>query len=272
MACHGIHSCTWTNRFVAFIDVLGFSDLVHQNDHASVARLYQTLTAYVQLVLTRGLYNVVENGDGEQRAIPDLSQANANLLIISDSIVIYSHTVTMKGFIDVLAAMRGAISSGFYVGLPMRGAMTVGPCTVFEEHLHTGVAVNTQSIVGRALVDAYQLERCQEWSGAIVSDDAIAHYEALARENRHVPDLATIEYLREKHVIARYDVPYKHTATAPGRVWSVAWPWANRDRPSEALIRRAFAMHNKNPPADAKVANTLAYLDAMRPMIKYSDY
>src|SRR5580704_4957903 len=102
------------DRFVAFLDVLGFSDLVRQVKHDQLMRIHENLLVPIsQASLTRGKHRVVPVAGGGQIAVPDLSNAVANLLIVSDSIVVYSNADGMKDFIDVLAVMRNLLLSGF---------------------------------------------------------------------------------------------------------------------------------------------------------------
>jgi hypothetical protein len=254
-------------RFVAFLDVLGFSDFVRHSDHEDVLSVYQNLLLMVaHMTVTGGKYRHIDDGT-HKGIMADLEQARANLLIVSDSIVVYSNAAGMKDFINVLLVTYKMLSLGFFVGLPLRGAMTTGPLSVIQHRGPPPAEVVTQSLVGRCLVDAFALEHPQQWSGALVSDEAIDVYRHLVDEHRDVPDLATIDYLVDTHLLARYAVPWETRDGAVTReAWTIAWPWAEPTRPSDNVVRNAFGQHNKNATlATRKIENTLRYLNEIRP-------
>jgi hypothetical protein len=253
-----------TDRYVAFIDVLGFSDFVRRSDPALIERLYRTFENVAQMALTHGKYILVDRGDGEQVAVPDFSHAAANMMIVSDSIILDSDRADMKGFIDVAVVLQRLLCHAFYVGLPLRAAMTVGPLAVIDRRQKASVSVATQSLVGLALVDAYEFEIQQDWSGGVISDRAVSSYQDIVTANQPNPDLATLEYLIETRFLGRHSIPLKNGSSHQG--WCSEWPWGNPDRPSSEMVTKAFEMHGKDPDkAQNRIQNTLTFLAAVRP-------
>lgn len=251
--------------FVAFLDVLGFTDLVRANDGDTLLRLYHRLVTVTEASVSPGV-RVIER-EGERLAVPDVTKARVNLLIVSDSVIIYSPRPDMKGCIDVLAATRSLLWAGFCSGLPMRGAITFGPLASIDGESGDGMRIGTHSLLGQALVDARDAEAAQDWSGAILTEDAVTAYGDLCALHAGAADLATFEYLHEAGFVIDYAVPTT-LARDEGRHTCVAvnWPRAASSRPSEAAIESAFGQHGKDPSrAQTKIKNTLDFLSACWP-------
>jgi hypothetical protein len=250
-----------TERFVAFLDVLGFSDMVQAVDHDRLLQLYDNLVAFAQRAAAEGAFTLI--GDGpQQRAVADLTQARVEVLVVSDSIVILSPGITGRGFVDVLRTVRDLLVNGLFLGMPLRGAITVGHVDTFVSG--SGGAAPAVSVVGRGLVDAYQREAAQQWAGAVVSDQALDAFTAAQTAAALPPeddvDAGTLVGAR---LLARYPVP---TREGPIEGWAVSWPWGNRSKPSEETVRSAFAAHGKNPGAGAVKADaTVRFLHNQRP-------
>jgi hypothetical protein len=250
-----------TTRFVGFLDVLGFSDMVQAVEHGRLLRLYDNLVASAQRAAAAGAFTLV--GDGPQRmAVADLSQAAIQVFVVSDSVVVLSPGVTGRGFVDVLRTVRDLLVSGLFIGMPLRGAITVGEVeTVISG---SGGAAPAVSVVGRGLVDAYQLEAAQQWSGAVVTDQALDAFSA-AQEVAALPpeQNVSVSTLVEHRLLVRYPVPIR---TGSVDAWAINWPWGNRSKPSEETVRQAFAAHGKDAAAGAaKAEATVRFLHDHRP-------
>lgn len=147
--------------------------------------------------------------------------------------------------------------------------MTIGDLWSLTAQVPAASSMMLGSLVGKALVDAYDLERDKEWSGAIVSDEFIEEFQEHVRRLIDTPgldtsELATLDYLVEQGLLLRYPVPGKNSEGVEH--WTIGWPNYNPDRPGNELVRAAFASHGKDPePAAAKIENTLAYLTIARP-------
>lgn len=250
-----------TERFVAFLDVLGFSDTVRAVPHDRLLRHYDNLISSAQRAASRGALTLV--GDGpEQTAVADLTEARVQVLVVSDSVVVLSPAATGRGFVDLLQTTRDLLVSGLFIGLPLRGAVTVGPVdTVISG---TGGPAPAVSVVGRGLVDAYRLEADQQWSGAVVAQPAVEAFNAIQHAAAlHPEEAVDIEALAEHRLLARYPVP---TRTGTIDAWAVNWPWGNRDKPAEQTVRDAFVKHGKDPALGAAKADaTVKFLHDQRP-------
>jgi hypothetical protein len=251
--------------FVAYLDILGFSELVRVNDHSKLVQLYGLLISATEATISRGV-RVITCGK-DRIAVPNVDQASVNLRIVSDSVIVFSQQPNMRGCIDVLCATRTLLWQGLCTGLPMRGAIAFGSLTSVDREIGDQLGIGTHSLVGKALVDAYTAEADQDWSGATLTQGAKGAYEALCERQANTSDLATLGYLVDAGLLIDYDVPM--TRRAGGRTQAasaVNWPRASTSRPEEAALRSAFEMHGKNVElAGRKVQNTLDFLAATWP-------
>ena len=128
------------NRIVAFVDILGFRNLVDQafeGDQALLARLNQILESVVNFT------SVTRDGALGTRELSPHLQATA----FSDTIVI-SDCFNGFGFHSVVATAALLASDLLGVGILTRGAFAVGP-TIHKDRI----------LFGKGVVAAYQLER-----------------------------------------------------------------------------------------------------------------
>lgn len=247
--------------FVAFLDVLGFKELVEGSAHEKLLKLYgNAFVSNAAMAVSRGQFKVIDQGTG-QVAVPDFSGAKVSCAVISDSVVLYSEDDGMTSFIDICSAVGKLLVSGFYTGLPMRGGIALGDVGVFDGRA-TGVNFTIHSLVGLALVRAYQEESAHDWAGCSIDDKCIAHYsERVNAFSSAVPDIATLDLLESHGIIAQYSAPRKDGSTP--KKWVVDWPRHNRNPVSSATVEKSFGLHGKSTTdtsTQRKIRNTLAYL------------
>lgn len=251
---------------MGFLDVLGFSDFVARNGHTTVTSVYdQLLTTLLTISLPGAKARTQDQGTSEAGATADLSNVKVHALLVSDSIVFYSDRADPDGFLHTLIAVQRSLCYGFYFGLPLRGAISVGPLTHRSLEWQSGGVVMAQALYGQALVDAKRLEECQQWSGAIVDRRAMELIDQYLTPSQGSAALVSQNFL------ARYEVPVKESGQLLTREeWAVAWPWGNgnnpADRPPNDMVRGSFSMYGKNPAkAERKIRRTLEFLDELRP-------
>lgn len=251
-----------TDGFLAFFDVLGFGQIVTNNLHETLWRKYELLMSQAQLAVSRGRTRVVVDDLGNSLAVADLEDSQLNFLLSSDSAILWTPTQSMKAFVDILASSARLMVSSFHVGLPLRAAIAAGSIS-FVNHSSPGKLVGrTTAVIGRPLVEAHDSEARQAWAGCVVLDECIKRYRQLEDQHRAVADLATLEYLQERHLVRSYNVPFREGYRDS---WVVDWPWWSREPPSESLVRDAFRMHGRRvdtPEMAAKIEETAQFLRA----------
>lgn len=254
-------------QFVAFLDILGFKDLVMNNDHDKLVQLFNNLFSLgIQIALANGAYKMIEN-NGVSITTPDLEQLKVHSISISDTVIFWTDNDTMADFINLTGMVRNFLNHSLQIGFPMRGAIVLGEMTYLKNDFISNKQISQQSIIGRSIVDAYIIEGSQEWAGCIVSQVAVNRYleQYSYFSNRNIKDLANLEYLIENGILARYNVPRKTGIIQEDYV--INWPAASRTMFEEAIVRNSFSKHNKNVNdwnVELKIRNTIEFLKAMK--------
>lgn len=118
-----------TDKFVAFIDVMGFSNLVNRDSVSDLESYFLTVTEVL---------NKIKTDKGEIQS-----------LLISDAIILIAPT-GLKGLRDIIIATRRIQSALLWRKILLRGAISYGQ--VFYDK-------NENIIVGKGFIKAYLLEQ-----------------------------------------------------------------------------------------------------------------
>src|SRR5437016_1733681 len=110
------------NAFIAFLDILGFSELVERNDHTSLRKKYDLFLGVVQLDLAGGKFKT-EQRDGETVVVGDLTHAKVHALLVSDTLLLWTDKLSMTAFLHIVIVARSLLVSGLFTGFPLRGAI-----------------------------------------------------------------------------------------------------------------------------------------------------
>ncbi len=261
-----------THKFIAFIDVLGFKDLVENNSHDNLVNFYERLfSSSVAVGLAKGQREFYTR-DGKEYWQPKYSEISVNSLIVSDSIIIWTNDTNMKSFIDLIVTVKITMSHSFNIGFPLRGAIVEGNLSSFKNVYNSKSDNSTNTLVGLGLVKAYKLEEEQDWSGCVIEDTCIETFEKLIISHKEkTPDVATVNDLINTGLIAKYKVPFKSGPLKEKYV--INWITKKKDDVllSEASMRKKFADYNKQV-GDWKVEkiikNTLDFVDHIKVTMK----
>jgi len=186
-------------RYVAFLDILGFKRIVCVHSHEHLKSVYQKFSETILHGLSNGKY--VLSKDGETECIgPDIRQATVNSLLVSDSILIWTDNNSAESFGNIVKAVRSLLAFSMIDGIPLRGAISIGPLSSILNQWPTQTQNFQHSLFGKAIVDAAEIEKKQEWSGCEISKTAIECYKSNCFDG---------ESLIEKKVVLSYPVPRK---------------------------------------------------------------
>lgn len=138
---------TTRNRFVAFLDIMGFKDRVARNNHDEILKELETFQSNISKYVS---YH---------------KSANVQIALFSDSILIYSQDNTV-GSLHALADITSHIM--MYAiqqekPIPLKGAIAAGLMTCNQ---------TKQLYFGQALIDAYLLEENIKYYGVLVHHSA----------------------------------------------------------------------------------------------------
>lgn len=241
-------------RFIAFLDILGFKELIENNDIHYVEKLYDKFepSLLYSLALTNFRWRV---NNLSNPGLPDLDKIPLNSLTISDSIIIWTDDSTAYSFVQLLNTVKYHLGLSFQYGVPLRGGITFGEFVVKSgSHNKSKKQNEFITILGKPLTKAYLLENQAEWAGCIVDDSCIEFYDNLESN-------ADSEFLQQINLLKRYKVPFKNGEIKDYYTINLT-NFGNRlDR---SLVRKAFSEHNKrvnNWSVENKIRNTEKYWD-----------
>jgi hypothetical protein len=125
--------------YAALLDVMGFSSMVASENHSR--RIEDYLSA------------LNDN--------PDLRDKNIEYVVFSDSIVVTTANDTDDSLQMIAKACSSVFGAFLKLEIPVRGAITHG--SYIRQKTDSGTFV-----AGRAIVDAYQFEKIQNWCGIML--------------------------------------------------------------------------------------------------------
>ena len=146
-------------RWVACIDLLGFTNMVCESDWATVISTYEQ--SLEELVDLSGMTSRVEHA------------------WFSDTFILYTHDDSAACFGEIEIRARSFTNGLIMKRIPLRGALS---CGSFFAHKESSI------FIGPALVDAYRLCEDQDWIGFALSPLATRRMREVGRppeESRH---------------------------------------------------------------------------------------
>ena len=242
--------------FLALLDILGFKDLIERNSHEELKEIFEVLIIPdYELTMTINAFKRSKIGN-KTIYTPDRDNIRLNSTLISDSLIFWTDNVSMKSFFWIIAAIRSLMSRSIAIGIPLRGAITIGPIYHQFGIYETDLTNSYNILIGKSIVDAYNLEKRQNWSGCIIDKKCIEKY----RSQIDAENLATVEDLITKKIICKYNVPFKNGRFSNEYV--IDWVHSDKSILKESHVQDSFSMHNKdieNPNTRRKITNTLKF-------------
>lgn len=132
-------------RFVAFLDIMGFKDRVVRTEHDELLGQLSEFNKEITGQISR--YN----------------ESEIQLAQFSDSIVLFSNDVTSKSLKNLAEVSRGIMQIAIKSQIPIKGAIAQGKVTC---------DISKQLFFGQALIDAYLLEESIHYYGILVHHTA----------------------------------------------------------------------------------------------------
>lgn len=248
--------------YVAFLDILGFKQLVQSARHEDLHKLYSNLfVTNAAMAVTNGAYKVVDSIASQQIALPDFANAKIDCMVISDSVLMYTKDDSIQSLLDLSVSAGKLTMMGFYTGLPMRGTIARGPLSAFKRQ-ESDAEFAVYGLVGLALVKAYSNESTYDWAGCVVDSECIERYEQLhgiaQSQGAQAP---TISDVVDHGILIKYHTPTKDLP--PSEQWVINWPRFNRSPINPQVIQRSFEQHGKSAQHESvqcKLRNTLDFL------------
>ena len=254
-------------RYLAFLDILGFKDLIENNNLEEVVKLYEKFEP--SLLFSIAVANIkyrLEHLDGPL-TLPTAEQTHLNSLFISDSIIIWTDDDNPNRFVEIISVVKQHMKLAIELGFPLRGAITCGELAIKTGTHNKSSKLNSyNTILGLPLTKAYLLENTAEWSGCIIDDNTINHYnEQVEFYKKTQSNTLDLNGLIQIDFIKPYKVPMKS-----GRIkeyYTVNWTHFMGPRLNENVIRKSFNKHNKKTDEwsiENKIRNTINYYRATK--------
>jgi len=153
-------STSWSNtdkRFVAFLDILGFKDLVMRSTHADIYKLLSSISENTDLI-----NQVQQHKDFKQ----EFEDSEIYTVSFSDSIIIFSKNDSADSFEFFLFCVGRIFTSAIENGIPIKGSIAYGEISLDKSR---------QIYFGQPIIDAYLLEEDLNYYG-IVAHNSIDEY------------------------------------------------------------------------------------------------
>ena len=136
-----------TKRFVCYLDIMGFKDMVMRNSHDSIYKMLDDLSKKRDSI------------DNAQHLPQPYEKDSLKTVSFSDSIVIFTKNDT-KDCLELLTrATSWLFANAIESGIPLKGAIS---------HGELSVNISRQIFFGQPLIDAYLLEEEVEFYGIVI--------------------------------------------------------------------------------------------------------
>ena len=242
--------------YVAFLDVLGFSAFIKNNPHEYAIKIYNNAFVSTQMALAIPIQTArnapaakLDEKRGNQKLIANLENIKIRSAVMSDSIVFWTDNDKEQDFYDLAITVQQFIRIQLMGGLPVRGAITHGELSTSCITPQGGSGMMHYQIVGKALVEAAELEKIQMWSGCAIHSNVISHCENI-----------NISKFEQHGLLVKYPIPLIDEKFEEGYV--IKWICSN-DEIDVEMIDSLFAMHNKainQKNTNTKIYNTKQYV------------
>lgn len=216
------------NNILCLLDVLGFESRLHEIGLENLHAKYEQL---VQLVGAQSGGGVVGIDLPDGSAVATVFVQHA---YFSDTLLFWMNYDPVKSQWFV-RRMAEVVCSAIEIGLPLRGAITVGPSIL---NMRSG------TFLGHSLIEAARLENQQQWIGASFGP-------SLAKISDHRYYLSLLQSYSSHYKDAEH-----HLATGLTLDWPRWWRETRNTDPREAIRR-----HDNTAAHSCYYVNTLKFID-----------
>ena len=140
---------TTTERFVVFLDIMGFKDFVSRNSHTDVYEMMTKISKSKEII--DGI--VDENAENDKYSDKGLYTTS-----FSDSIILFSKDDTSESLELISSCAAFIVADAMENSIPMKGAISYGTVSVNKAQ---------QIYFGQPIIDAYLLQEEVQYYGII---------------------------------------------------------------------------------------------------------
>jgi hypothetical protein len=174
-------------RFVAYLDIMGFKDRLQREGHRGIKKMFDCLYPTIEELEVKVKERLA------RQSTPQIP-SDENMLFpitFSDSIIIVSTNRSLPSAIYILSYVEHIFSVAISRGIPMKGAIAFGEMTVYKDN---------RLYFGQPLIDAYELQRELQFYGV-----ALHH---TCENYLNDPKFSTIKNSFGKYLV-QYRIPMK---------------------------------------------------------------
>lgn len=227
---------TWgisENRYVAYIDIMGFKDMVARNSHTYIYEMMKRINDFKNI--NEKIFNNKENID------------LVKTTTYSDSIIVYSKDESFKSFETFTTVISGLTDDMFNEGIPHKGAFAFGMMTL---------DVKNSIFFGQPLIDAYLLQEELYFYGIVGHSTAEKKIDSY---DENTDDM----------FITNYSCPFKKSSTKHLAIHPMAVdPELDSPKQKEDYINLMKTVnklrHNTSGDLRKYIENTELYFDTIR--------
>ncbi|MBI3582718.1 MAG: hypothetical protein HY096_02055 [Nitrospinae bacterium] len=162
-----------TQGFVALYDILGYSQLVEENDLLKVVAVHEKMKEMMK-----------NNTEGY---VYRLGKPIITVYNYADTFLIYTNEMSDTGFKALLVGCHFMFIAAIKYGLPIRGATACGEFYISEN-----------LITGKPIIEAYKKERKQDWIGCWITKECLDK----------ITEDARTKFINERKIV-KYPIPFK---------------------------------------------------------------
>lgn len=177
----------WGVNYLALLDVLGYRKAILTNPLDEMVRVASSIRDEARGTMLEGL-----------RDLP----APVQHIVYADSVLLYTEEASSDSLRSLVTRVQEVLATCMMEGVLLRGAVTKGELFVSK---------GRQTIVGKGLVQAYDLEQQQDWAGAVLDQASLSTH----------PEKLAVDDLLARGQLVEYDVPFRQ---GPKKAIAVCWP------------------------------------------------
>lgn len=245
------------DSYIAFLDILGFSDLVRNNATTDIADLYAQI---FRTSLGATFYQIYQ----EELHLYKLRKPK--LQIVSDSIIIWTESDYFTEFFQISIFTSLVLRNAISAGIPLRGSIVHGNINVLEldavvpnlDYFQSDINTKSSVLFGKGIVDAYLLEKVADWSGCVIDPCCLDFFLTSDLIAKRV-----FKFLIDEGVVfKKYKVSLKNHSHE--EFYVLNWIDSLMSKLTVEEVRESFSRHNKATDRDdiqSKIANTIEFFN-----------
>jgi hypothetical protein len=235
-------------KLVAFLDILGFSDLVQNNTFEELSSIYKIFERSFQHGVTLNQFTQKPNV-----RLPDFSNCYIEAIQISDSIILWAKDESIISYYDLILIVRELLGHGMFSGLPLRACIDHGEFGQSIKNYSEGISTNT--FFGKVITTSKKKCESQSWSGGFLTQQAVEAYSKVcsSESDEYIRTLTNIDALEKRNFIKKFKVSFLKKES--GEVYTseeYCINWVNWQNPKKSLdnLLKSFGKHNKGTSKD----------------------